>query len=560
MTMKKTTINIAIFTAINLLFMTSIYIAVDTLLVDKKKATSPQTTPTKQISSQQSIGGEPHNNNNQETSGSNNKDEKISQDRAAIEQLAPKHAEIKRSVTQEYPYYALRQPNDPYAADSWSLQAMQLPAAWDTATGNGVIVAVIDTGFGLSHEDLVNQWYSNTDEAGMTQSGDQCWTGVSQNKAANNCDDDVNGYIDDYRGWDFVNSNNMPQPGETNPTGQGVSHGTEVAGLVGMTGDNAKGSAAPSWSTTIMPLQALSDDGSGYTSDVVAAIYYAVDNGAKVINMSLGGYTYDPALQTAINYAYERDVVVVAAAGNCGTGQEFGCDPAYPGRMSYPARSTHVISVGATNSANTKASFSSYGDALDVVAPGSGSIVTPLWQQANQTTAYAGTIYGTSFSSPYVASVAALIKSIRPTTSVDDMTALINGTATKLGSMNGAIFTTSYGHGVVNAASALQVASSLNTNSSSPELLQAGGPANEHTFTASNTLGSGCKASVGHYCTVRFTHNSEGYERYLPYSLVGVSGQTGWTWSGSTLGIGEWSTHAVQGENVSQVPYMLSYR
>lgn len=477
---------------------------------------------------------------------------------ATKEQRAPKQAAIEKTITREFPYHALRLPNDTYAQTAWSLSALTLPSAWDLVTGSGVVVAVIDTGFGLSHEDLTQQWHQNLAETGTTQPGGRCWVGVSINKSTNNCDDDNNGYVDDYRGWDFVHVNNLPTPGETNAFGQGVSHGTEVAGLVGMTGNNGLGSATASWNTKIMPLQVLDDDGSGYTSDVVAAIYYAVDNGARVINMSLGGYDEDPALQPAIDYAYQRNVLVVAAAGNCGTGQESGCDTSAPGRMSYPAVNPHVLSVGAIANGNTRASFSSYGEALDVVAPGSGNIVTPMWQSANQSSAYAGTIYGTSFSSPYVASIAALIKSIRPSTSVDDMTALIDGTATKVSAMNGNPYTVHYGHGVVNANTALQVAMSLNTTTSQPTLLQTGGGVAEHTFSPNGTLGSDCIGSTNTYCSVRFLYGYGGYDRYLPYQNGGLLGRTGWSWSTNILSSGEWQVHAIQGDRISTTPYILS--
>lgn len=476
-----------------------------------------------------------------------------------LKEIAPQQASILNTITHEYTYYALRTPNDPGASGQWSLSAMQLPTAWDTATGNGVVVAVIDSGFALNHEDLVGQWQSNVGELGMTQPSDRCWTGVSSDKSTNSCDDDNNGYADDYRGWDFIHGNNTPQPGEIDPNGDGVEHGTMTAGLVGMTGNNNKGSATASWSTKVMPLQALDDDGSGYTSDVVAAVYYAVDNGAKVINMSLGGSANDPALQTAINYAYQRNVVVVAAAGNCGTGQENGCDPTKPGAMGYPALNNHVIAVGATNNSNSRASFSSYGDGIDLVAPGSGSITTSGWTASNQTTTYFSTIYGTSFSSPYVASVAALIKAVRPNSTVDDITAILDATATKVPSMNGQYFTKEYGHGLVNAAKALQVANSLNISSTVPTLLQSGSSRSEHNVTMTDTIASGCESYASTYCTARLT-DVNGFDRYLPYQQTDVSGKTGWTWYTSSLSAGSWSVRAVQGDYYTSTPYLFGVK
>jgi subtilisin family serine protease len=427
---------------------------------------------------------------------------------------------------------------------------MNAPAAWNIATGNGqTVVAVIDTGFGLNHEDLRDNWLINGGESGMTQSGNPCWTGVTQNKTTNACDDDGNGYKDDWRGWNFSGGDNNPMTGRTNPTGVAVAHGTEVAGLVGASGNNATGITTLNWNTKIMPLQALSDDGPGFTSDVAAAIYYAVDNGADVVNLSLGGAIFDPALKAATDYAYNNGVVVVAASGNCGTGNESGCQGYPAGSISYPALNDHVIAVGATNVSDQRASFSSYGPALDVVAPGSGTIVSPTWTSTNNSTLYSGALYGTSYASPQVASLASLIKSIRPNSSVDDITALLSASATKLPVMNGAIYTNELGHGVINAGAALTAAQSLNATSATPQLLQAGGPISEHRFAGTDTLGSGCITSASSYCTVWLRNAYTGHERYLPYLATNQQGAAGWTWSGSILQAGEWQVRAVQGNN-----------
>lgn len=471
---------------------------------------------------------------------------------------APKQDEIRAGITEEYTYYPLLVANDPGYASNWAIQKINAPVAWNTSTGNGqTIVAVIDTGFALNHEDLKNNWHTNTNEIGMTQSGNRCWTGTTQNKNTNNCDDDGNGYIDDWRGWNFSAGDNNPMAGRTNPSGAGVAHGTEVAGLVGAAGNNGIGITTVNWNTKIMPLQVLSDDGPGYTSDVAAAIYYAVDNGASVINLSLGGSTLDPALSVATDYAFAHDVIVVAAAGNCGTGAEQGCSGKPAGYIGYPALNDHVIAVGATTINDQRASFSSYGPALDISAPGSGTIVSPTWTATNDATLYSGALYGTSFATPQVASLASLIKSIRPNSSADDVTALILGTATKLPAMNAAAYTNELGHGVINASAALAVASSLNITTSTPKLLQAGGPITEHRFSATDTLGSGCTTLSGDYCTVWMRNSQTGYDRYLPYQQANQQGLTGWTWSGALLQNGEWQIKAVRGDNRSNA-YTLS--
>ncbi|MNH58572.1 Thermophilic serine proteinase precursor [compost metagenome] len=473
------------------------------------------------------------------------------------ETTAPKQAAIRAGVAKEYPYYALLLPNDPYAQSSWALQASQAPAAWNQTTGSSTIVAIIDSGFALDHEDLKQQWHQNPGEIGSTKASDRCWIGTAQNKSSNNCDDDNNGYKDDVTGWNFVSTTNNPRAGQLNPSGAAVSHGTETAGLAGATSNNGLGIASLNWGTRLMPLQALSDDGTGYTSDVIAALYYAVDNGAQVVNMSLGGSQPDPAMQAAIDYAYDHNVVVVAAAGNCGTGQELGCDAAKPGAMSYPALSNHVIAVGATDSNNGRASFSSYGPGLDVVAPGSGSIVSPMWQLNNQTTSYAGSLYGTSFATPFVTSLAALIKAARPAASVNEVTALIDGSAQKVGAMAGKVYASQYGHGLINSNSAITIAQSLNATSSTPILRQTGNAVSEHSFASGSSMASGCEVDPETYCTTWFHNETSGYDRYLPYIKAGSTGSAGWSWTGDLLQSDLWSVRAVQGSTTSSTPYLL---
>jgi subtilisin family serine protease len=472
---------------------------------------------------------------------------------------APKQTEIRKSVAVEHTYYPLLTPNDPSYSTNWALQNVNAVPAWNITTGNSqTIVAVIDTGFALSHEDLNGNWALNSGEMGTTKPGDRCWTGTPQDKQTNNCDNDGDGYKNNWRGWNFSLGDNNPMAGRTNPNGVAVSHGTETAGLVGASGNNSLGIATINWHTKIMPLQALSDDGPGYTSDIAAAIYYAVDHGASAINLSLGGSSFDSALNDATNYAYTHNVVVIAAAGNCGTGTEQGCQSGAAGAMGYPALDDHVVSVGASDINNQRASFSSYGPSLSVVAPGSGSIVSPTWTSTNGTNLYSGSLYGTSFAAPQVASLVSLIKSIRPASSADDIRALLMATATKVPAMNGANFTNEYGHGIINAGNAVTVASSLNNTSSVPKLLQTGGVKSEHSFSSTDSLGSGCTATTNSYCATWLRDSVSGQERYLPYQqTTGSISATGWSWSGTMLTTGSWDIRAVQGDNWS-TPYSLS--
>lgn len=470
-----------------------------------------------------------------------------------------KYDDIKQSVQHEYVYRMFASPNDPGYSGNWALAKINASTAWDITTGNDqTIVAVIDSGFALSHEDLSSRWYINGGESGTTQSGGRCWTGIPVSKQTNSCDDDNNGYVDDWRGWSFTNNDNNPQTGRINPTGDGIRHGTEVAGIVGASGNNGIGIATLNWNTKIMPLQALTDDGIGYTSSITAAIYYAVDNGANVINLSLGAYASDPALKNAVDYATARGVVIVAAAGNCGETGGDECSSVAVGTIAYPAAYPDVIAVGATTSSDQRASFGSYGAALDVSAPGYGVPSSTSWSAGNPTSLYSGALYGTSFASPQVASLAALIKSIRPSTTVADVTAVIDATAGKPSGMNGAFYSNQFGHGIINAGTALTIANTLNNSAISvPTLLQTGSAQSEHGSGSGTMHGSGCE-SAGTACTVQFT-NSAGYKRFLAYSLIS-SGSTGWSWLSDSLDSDSWEIRARAGESVSTTPYYLLKR
>ncbi|HUC20974.1 MAG TPA: S8 family serine peptidase, partial [Candidatus Polarisedimenticolaceae bacterium] len=220
----------------------------------------------------------------------------------------------------QYEYRALLTSSGPLYSNQPFLNRIAATAAWQTFanTNSAPVIAVIDTGFALDHDTLKNRW--STDKPG----------------------------------WDFVHNDSDPRAGTTNPNGAAVTHGTLTAGLASILNPNAR----------LMPLQALSDEGIGYTDGVGAAIRYAADNGADVISLSLGSDTDDPYLQQQVDYAIAKGVVVLAAAGND------GCDC-----MVYPARYPEVIAVGASTNANTTASFSSYGANLDVLAPGTAGDV-----------------------------------------------------------------------------------------------------------------------------------------------------------------------------------------
>jgi subtilisin family serine protease/PKD repeat protein len=267
-------------------------------------------------------------------------------------------------------------PNDPAAQpedDQFYLETIDAYRAWDISTGDSaIIVGVIDTGSDLLHEDLVDNYSYNTAEN------------------ENGFDDDANGYIDDYIGYDFANQDN-------DPTADKHTHGTRVAGVIGATTNNQKGMASIGYNTSIRPLKIFtSENNTSFGS--YTAIQYAADNDYDVINLSWGSIdNYSQFSQDIITYAViEKDVVVVAAAGNTPEDLPF-----------YPASYDYVLSVGASTAEDTKASFATWNRAIDLVAPGVGIYST------ENNNAY-GFDNGSSYAAPLTAGVAALLRAHRP--------------------------------------------------------------------------------------------------------------------------------------------------
>ncbi|MFN3374638.1 MAG: S8 family serine peptidase, partial [Chloroflexus sp.] len=258
----------------------------------------------------------------------------------------------------DYERAITRTPNDPFLQQQWALGTIGVYDAWNITTGGPIIVAVIDTGVDASHPDL----------SGRVLSGLNTITG-----STNTSDDN--------------------------------GHGTAVAGLIAAAGDNGIGIAGICWGCQILPVKACFNNGRCRDSSVISAIRWATDNGARIINLSLGGAMSSPALQDAVRYATERGVLIIAASGN---------ERAEGNAPNYPAAYPETIAVGATGYSDEVTGFSNTGDYLDLVAPGI-DITTTLPGNS-----YA-TATGTSFASPFVAGAAALVMTVRPDLSSNDV-------------------------------------------------------------------------------------------------------------------------------------------
>lgn len=318
----------------------------------------------------------------------------------------------------DYRYWAFAAPNDPHYSKQWAhTERLQSAAAWDISTGSAsVIIAVIDSGVDTGHPDLAGKIVA---------------------------------------GYDFVD--NDADPRDEN------GHGTHVAGIAAAMTNNGVGVAGMSWGARIMPVRVLDASGSGWSSNIINGINWAYTNGAKVLNLSLGGPSYSASMQSAVTAAHNAGSLVVAAMGNCRTAGP-GCPTANP--TSYPAAYNNVMAVAATNRSDTYAYYSQYGSHCDIAAPGgamsfihdSNGIYSTMPTYDVDMTAdgfYKNYDYlqGTSMATPYVSGLAALIWSVAPGLTPTQVQQTIQNTAVDLGPTG---WDANYGHGRINPLAALQ--------------------------------------------------------------------------------------------------------
>jgi subtilisin family serine protease len=297
------------------------------------------------------------------------------------------------------------QPNDPYFKFQWNLQKIQMPAAWDINTGQQAIVAVIDTGIDFNAPDMANTAH--------------------------------------LPGYDFHNNDSDPTDDQ--------GHGTHVAGTIDQSTNNGTGVAGIAYQARLLPVKTLGANGEGSYENIIKGIVYAVDQGAQVINMSLAGKNDSQILREAMQYAHNRGVVVVAAAGN------------HSGPVEYPAAyDDYVIAVAASRYDDTLAPYSNFGPQVDLTAPGgdididqngdgyADGILQQTFKSSGDGYSYRF-FEGTSMASPHVAGVAALLKSVKPGASPAEIQSALMRTARNIGASD------HFGAGLVQAADALSM-------------------------------------------------------------------------------------------------------
>ncbi|WP_267640423.1 S8 family serine peptidase [Haloarchaeobius amylolyticus] len=283
-------------------------------------------------------------------------------------------------VEQNTTHYAMATPNDPKLDSQYAPQQVRAPSAWDTTTGSAdVTIAVVDQGVMYDHPDLSARF--GADE-----------------------------------GQDFVDSDSDPYPDSM----ADEYHGTHVAGICAGTIDNDTGIAGMS-NSTLLSGRALSEEGSGSTADIADAVQWAADQGADIINMSLGGGGYTDTMKNAVSYAVDNGALPICAAGNAGEGS-----------VDYPAAYNECVAVSAVDENEDLASFSNYGSKIDVAAPGVD--ILSAWTEYKS--AYGGKyneISGTSMACPAAAGVAALGLAADPGLSVSELRSKLKNTAVDIG-------------------------------------------------------------------------------------------------------------------------------
>ena len=315
---------------------------------------------------------------------------------------------------EKVPYYRFIStfPDDPGFAYQWGLHNdddvdIDAPEVWDYITGSQeIVVAVVDTGVDFTHPDLrANIW---------TNPGEDPWADPMDPTTGNGIDDDGNGKVDDWKGWD-VNGESMFIPNPDNDPRDSFGHGTHIAGIVGAAGNNGIGVTGVNWNVKVMCVKVGGDSMMLNLTAAIEGVWYAIRNGAQIISLSWGGQQYMQALKDAMDYANAAGIIVAAGAGNFGTNNDVM--PFYPASIGTP----NILSVAASAPQDRLAPFSCWGPtSVDVAAPGDQiystlpSYEVALHRPPHSLSLYYDVLSGTSMATPFAAGVCALVWAAHP--------------------------------------------------------------------------------------------------------------------------------------------------
>ncbi len=314
-------------------------------------------------------------------------------------------------------------PNDIYYSEQYYLGMIGMQNVWDITLGDSnIVIGVIDTGLDFLHPDLQSSFKINNGEYG-------------NGKESNGIDDDNNGFIDDWRGWDFTDEplTGDPRRGDylnpdNDPTDDNKqSHGTAVTGIINATINNNLGISSIAPKCKVMVLRAFDAEGFGEEDDVANAVLYGISNGVRIFNFSFGDYVFSNLLRDVVRFAYTKNVIIACSGGNDGSD-----------RLHYPSAYDEVISVGASDPTDNKASFSSYGETVDIFAPGFQNLTTV--RTGKGSSAFGGNydkLNGTSFAAPIVAGIAGLLLSKNPSLTNEEVRGILVSTTTLMAGQNG---------------------------------------------------------------------------------------------------------------------------
>lgn len=417
---------------------------------------------------------------------------------ASVEQLIAAY-EKDLSIDYVEPNYIVHAktivPNDPSFSLQWGIPKVKANLVWDMSNNSdSVVIAIIDTGISLDHEDLVEMiWHNSKEDSAANRN--------------NGIDDDNNGFIDDYQGWNFVSKNNNPK--------DAAGHGTHVAGIAAAAANNSNGIAGIAWNSKIMAIKVLNDNGIGTDGDIIDGIRYAADNGAKIINLSFGQLSSSDSLDEAVQYAYNKGCIIVAAAGNDGVSN-----------FEYPASFNNVISVASTDKNNQRSSFSNFNNMVDVCAPGGDGEPS---DRGDIYSCVPGNSYGyrngTSMSVPLVSGLAALHLYKNPSWTNTQVVNQIINTADDLGTAGRDDY---FGFGKINVARALdQLKPAINLISLDGGEHVKGGTAKNISWAAASPTeeGSGISANG-----ISIYYSKDGGQTYPFIIASGIANSGSYLW------------------------------